>query len=242
MTALMLAALVACLPDEPITYAASDCATPEELQKCAAAMAARCKAHGYRGVQTETVESDGLRGIRLSCETGFTPDMRSVLNAWAAMSGTSVEVRVQVRLSDVEREQFQAGRTPAEDKAPPGARWVRFRGGTETPVLLRETPAAAKGDIVLRNLKERAGGAPLQLWEISRERTREFREADRKEKLGGPVLVLDGFAVEALSITDQEKNEEGRWVPAERWTFTPSSRIVRMALSHPMPLALQTQD
>ena len=233
--------LLMSVPGEFLLYKVPEKATPEDLAKVAAAMTARCKAHGYKGMQASIVEREGRQSLQISSDSGFTPEMRLILNEFAWKSGSSIELRFPVVLTDVEKEQYQAHANPREDKAPPGAKWFRSRAFEVPPVLLRDTPVVTKSEILQKSSKDKTGGFTT-LWEISRLQTRELREVERKLKLGTPFLILDGWVVGKVTLTEMEKNEEGQLITAERMSFVPSSALVREALLNPMPFALEIDD
>lgn len=237
----LLLTLVQVVPDDCLFYRTPENASAEEASKAAQAFAARCRDYGYKGIQTTVVERDGRRLVQVLCESGWTSEMKSTMNAFARMSGSSVELRFPVTLSDVEREQYQPGQKPENDTAPPGAKWYRYRNPDESPVLLRDAPAAKGGEIQMRTQKERSGSIRTY-WDLSLLQSREIREAEKKGRLGDPVLVLDGWAVESVVLNTLERNEEGRIVPAQRLYFTPASTVVQHALANPMPFPLESEE
>ncbi len=237
----LLLAVATTTADDCLYYRAPDSASPEDLTKAAQAMAARCRNYGYKGIQTVVLEREGRKVIQVLCESGLTPEMKAVLNAFGRMSGSSVELRFPAALTFVEKEQYRPGLRPSEDRAPAGTKWFRFRLPDETPVLLRDDPVVTRGEIQMRTIKDRSG-SPKMFWDISQLQSREIRDAERKGKLGSPYLVMDGWAIESVSLNTLEKNEEGRIVPASRLYFTPTSHIVQEALANPMPLTLQNEE
>ncbi|MBV8881988.1 MAG: hypothetical protein JO332_18675 [Planctomycetaceae bacterium] len=222
-------------------YLTPESASAEEAAKAAQAFAARCKDYGYKGIQTTVVERDGRRLVQILCDGGLTLEMKSTLNAFARLSGTSVELRFPAVLSGVDKEQFQPGARPSEDKAPAGTRWFRFRTPDDPPVLLRDDLVSTRGEIQMKTQKEKTG-LIRTFWEISPLQTREIREAETKGKLGAPYLVMDGVAIEPVQLNTLERNEEGRIVPATKFYFTPTSRVVQDALANPMPFVLESED
>lgn len=224
--------------DEALLYKAPDGATSEDLTKAAQAFTERCKAYGYKGVQARGMEQNRTKMIQVTCETGFTPEMKNTLNAFAWMTGTSVELRFPYALGEVEREQYQAFPDPKKDRAPKDGKWFRFWNPETPPVLLRDVPMVKKGDLLKGRVRERSG-EDRPFWEISTQKTREIREADRKASLGAPYLVLDGLAVEAINLVTLERDPDGQIVPAERLSFTPTLPVVRDALAYPLPFSLQ---
>lgn len=227
--------------DDCIYYPLPESAGAEESSKAAQALAARCRGYGYKGIQTTVIECDGRKSVQVLCDMGLTPEMKTTLTQFSRLSGTSVELRFPLLLSDVDREQYQPGARPSEDKAPPGARWFRYRNPELPPVLLRETPVVTKGEMQMKTKKERSGSTRT-FWEISSLQSREIREAEKKSKLGIPVLVMDGWAIEPVPLNTLEKNEEGRIVSAPRLYFMPTSSIVQEALAHPMPFVLDGEE
>jgi len=237
----LLLAAGATSAEDCLYYRAPDAASPEDLTKAAQAMATRCRNYGYKGIQTLVLEREGRKVVQVLCESGLTPEMKAVMNAFGRMSGSSVELRFPAVLSDVEKQQYRPGFRPSDDRAPSGTKWVRFRIPDETPVLLRDDPSVTRGEIQIRTVKDRTG-TPRMFWDISQLQSRELRDAERKGKLGSPYLVMDGWAIESVALNTLERNEEGRIVPAARLYFTPTSHIVQEALANPMPFMLQNEE
>jgi len=237
----LLLSVAAASAEDCLYYRAPDSATPEDLTKAAQAMAARCRNYGYKGIQTVVMEREGRKVVQVLCESGLTPEMKAVLNAFGRMSGSSVELRFPAVLTVIEKEQYQPGLRPSDDRAPVGTKWFRFRLPDEAPILLRDNPVVTRGEIQMRTIKDRSG-SPRMFWDISQLQSREIRDAERKGKLGSAYLVMDGWAIEPVALNTLEKNEEGRIVPASRLYFTPTSHIVQEALANPMPLTLQNEE
>ncbi|HZE95875.1 MAG TPA: hypothetical protein VE981_02500 [Planctomycetota bacterium] len=224
-------------------YRGPDNADPQDYARAAQAFGARCKSYGYKGIQTSVVDREGRKVVQVVCDTGITVDMKKTLNCFAELSGSAVELRFPLVLSDVEKEQFQAKPSACDDTAPAGARWFRFRKNEDPPVLLRDAPLVTRNEMQLRTTREKEkSGATRVYWEISTFQTREIREADKKAKFGTPVLVLDGWAVEAVPLITLEKNDEGKVVPAQKMAFSPTSAVVLEALANPMPFPLQAEE
>jgi hypothetical protein len=236
-----LMGLLLSISGQEILYKAPDEATPQELSKAAKALAARCLGYGYRGIQTTIVDRGCSKVIQVTCETGFTPEMMITLNAFAQLSATTVELKFPAFLTDIQREQYQPGANSKDDKAPPGARWIRRYGPEGSPLLLRDAPIVTKSDILPRLIKDR-GSVTRQIWEINPLLTRTIREEERRGRLGTPVLLIDGWALEAVALHGLEKNEEGRTILADRMSFVPVSRVVREILATPLPFALRIEE
>ncbi len=237
----LLLSVAATPPEDYLYYRIAESASPEDIAKAAQAMTTRCRNYGYKGVQTAVIEREGRKVVQVTCEGGRTPEMKAVLNGFGRMSGSAVELRFPVVLTDVEKEQYRPGDRPADDKAPAGTKWFRFRNVDEAPVLLRDELVVTRGEIQMRMVKDRSG-SPKSFWDISQLPSREIRDAERKGKLGTPYLIMDGWAIEAVTLNTLEKNEEGKVVPAARLYFTPTSRIVQEALANPMPFMLQNEE
>lgn len=223
---------------ETLVYGAPDSAGSEDLAKAAQAMAARCKSYGYKGILAVPIEEEGRTGIQVISDTGFTPEMKRMLDGFAQLSCSSVEIRFRRPLTEIEKEQYQPGADPSQDKAPSGVRWFRFRGSEEEPVLLRDFPVIVKSEILSRQARVKSG-AMQRSWEVNGLKTRELLELEKKGRLGTPYLIIDGGVIEALALTTFKTNEEGKRVAAERAGFSPSLRWVREALSWPMPFCLR---
>jgi hypothetical protein len=244
MTAMLAILMLTAQPvqDDCTFFRTPESATAEDASKAAQAFATRCRNYGYKGIQTTVVERDGRKLIQVLCDLGLTPEMKSVLNDFARLSGTSVELRFPAAaLTDVEKEQFRPGARAADDTAPPGTKWFRFRNPEFSPVLLRDTPVATRGEIQMRTQKERSGSTRIY-WDLSLLQTREIREAEKKARLGTPILIMDGWAIEPVNLNTLEKNPEGRIVPALRLYFMPTSHVVQEALAHPMPFTLEGEE
>lgn len=237
----LLLSMAATAAEDCLYYRAPDAASPEDLTKAAQAMAARCRNYGYKGIQTVVMEHEGRKVVQVLCESGLTPEMKAVLNAFGRMSGSSAELRFPVVLTEVKKEQYRPGLRPSDDRAPAGTKWYRFRIPDETPILLRDDPVVTRGEIQMRTIHDKTG-SPRMFWDISQLQSREIRDAERSGKLGSPYLVMDGWAIESVALNTLEKNEEGRIVPASRLYFTPTSHIVQEALANPMPFMLQNEE
>jgi len=192
-------------------------------------------------MQADVVERVCLKYVRVTCESGFSPDMMAILNAFTQLSAASVELRFPATLSDAQKEQYQPGTHPSEDKAPAGAKWYRHPWSGQRPILLRDEPFVPKSEILLKYVKDRYGKVRTS-WEIGSLQTRLLREAERKGRLGTPYLIIDGLAVEAVPLKGMEKNEEGKVVLSDRLGFVPASRVVREILANPMPFSLQLEE
>jgi hypothetical protein len=222
---------------EGLTYGVPGNPGTEEVDKAVRQFAARCKGYGYKGIHAIRTERAGASYVQVTCETGITPAMQGTLNAFAELSGSSVEIRFPKYLSDVESEQYGWAWDPAEDRAPEGTKWFRPWNSEAPPLLLRDKPRVTKSEILQTTVRD-AGGREMVVWELSRLKTREIHQADRIEKLGTPYLLADGFVVEALDLVTTARNDDGQLMSAPRASFSPTSRITREVLLHPLPFAL----
>jgi hypothetical protein len=236
-----IAALLLFQSHDNLYYRAPDNVDPDDLPKAMAAFSARCKAYGYKGIQTAIVDRACRKVIQVSCESGLTDEMKRTLDILSQLGGTSVELRFPAYLKDVEKEQYQARPNPCDDTSPPGASWYRFKDCAEPAVLLRDSPLITKNEIQFRTVKDKSG-SPRVFWELTALQTREIRELERKGKLGTPYLLLDGVVVEAVPLMTLEKNDEGKIVPAQKLSFTPVLHVVQVALANPLPFALQNEE
>lgn len=226
--------------EDCVFYRTPENAAAEDVTRSAQAMAARCKNYGYKGIHTTVVERDGRKLVQVLCDGGLTPEMKATIDLFAGISGSAIELRFPVVLTDIEKQQYRPGAKPSEDKAPPGMRWFRFRSSEDAPVLLKDEFMSKGSEIQMRTQKESTGKTKTY-WDISLLQTRELQKAEI-EKLGHPYLVGDGWALEAVVLNTLEKNEEGKIVPAQRFYFTPKSAILQEALIAPMPFPLQNED
>lgn len=225
-------------PQEAMVYTAQDSASAEDLAKTAQAMSARCKAYGYKGVLAAPAEMVCRRIIQVTCETAITPEMKLTLDGFAQLSCSSVELRFPHPLTEIEKEQYQAGSGSLQETTPDGARWFRFRNPEDASVLLRDVPVILKSEILTRQLKDKSGQVQWS-WEVNPLKSREILETERKSRLGVPYLLIDGWAIEAAPLTTLEKDDNGRIVAVERVGFAPTQRLVRVALAFPMPCSLR---
>lgn len=239
--AALLIPLFLAAPPDGLYYRGPDSVDPDELPKAMAALTARCRDYGYKGIQTVIVERQCRKVIQVTCDSGFTAEMKHTIDLLATLGGTSVELRFPARLKEVEKEQYKARTNPCDDTTPPGASWYRFRNSEEIPVLLRDEPLITKNEIQTRTVKDKSG-APRTYWELTTMQTREIRDLERKGRLGAPYLLFDGFVAESVPLTTLEKNDEGKIVPAARMSFAPVQHLLQVALANPLPFELQNEE
>lgn len=96
-------------------------ASVEDIAATAKAMAARSESYGYKGVTAQVIRDESGPRIRLSCPTGITKEMRTVLRTMGAVSARRVEIRLHYNETQAEREQQLY--TWEKKTTPPGAKW-----------------------------------------------------------------------------------------------------------------------
>ena len=213
-------------------------ATLEEVTIAAQNLAARCKSYGYKGVRTRVSEERDKKWVEVECDSGFTAEMVGMIRVFGAIRGASIEIRFPYERTEAELEQYQPGADTAQDRAPRGARWYRCLAPKSPPLLLLDSPAVVRQDILITYRRNRRGVMQLSC-DISRTRTREIERADLRHRLGTPYLILDGRILQPIHLIRKEIDRDNkRIVTAERASFFPYGSGLREVLLYPLPVTL----
>lgn len=213
-------------------------AKEEDLQKAAKGMEARCSTYGYSGI-TAAIEKGG---ILLSCDSGFSNEMRARLRQLAALPGKALAIHESYALSPVEAEQFKPG-----GGAPKDAAWFPGINGAGNQVepkdmnaLFLKAPVVKPAEITGPKLHEYENQAGEKMkvtcWVLTDAAAARIEDLTKRQKTWG--VVIDGLFLSwdfwpggiAPEINLQPKGKTSR--------FFTHSKVVEAILANPLPFRL----